>query len=125
MIKEAIDFLEGPAADFFGKTYLNSKIFFIDNYSFLHLTGGILIMFLLFLFFKKLKLRYRFLILFLLAFSWEIIEIVVPWFARDSITNSISDLVFEMAGGLLFLGIRKVFKKTGARKHRRRKNKKP
>jgi len=105
-----LEFISGPLADFFGRVYINNGIFFADNYTFVHLAGGFLIMLLLFLFFKELKLRYKFLIIFILILGWEILEILLVWFKRDLWVNRIWDVVIEMLGGLLFLGVRKSFR---------------
>ncbi|MCX6749669.1 MAG: hypothetical protein NTW17_02920 [Candidatus Pacearchaeota archaeon] len=117
MLNKLYEFIAGPLTDFLRKSYINNGIFFMDNYTFLHLAGGFLIMLLLFLFFKRLKLRYKFFIIFLLAVGWEILEVIVPLFSLDSWVNRIWDIIAEMLGGLLFLGIKKIF--------RRRTNEKP
>jgi len=111
MLNKFYEFIAGPLTDFLRKGYIDNGIFFIDNYTFLHLAGGFLIMLLLFLFFKRLKLRYKFLIIFLLAVGWEILEFITPLFSLDSWTNRIWNVLVEMLGGLLFLGIRRVFRR--------------
>jgi hypothetical protein len=106
MLNKFFEFILGPLTDFLRTVHVNNGIFFIDNYTFLHLIGGFLIMLFLFSFFKKLKLEYKFFIIFLLAVGWEILELIVPWASLDLWTNRIWDVIVEMLGGLLFLGIR-------------------
>jgi len=102
------------ASNFLNTNLLVTNFIYINIYSFIHLTTGFLIMFLLFKYFKK--SNNKFLILFIVLAFWELFELTFilsdsTLFRNDPTIDFIWDMIVGMFGGYLYYFIRKRKKK--------------
>lgn len=89
-------------AEFLGTALINKKYFFVDYWTIVHFASGILIMFLIFKLCKKMKLEYKFALLFLLIAFWEVYELNASWIKLEKSVDIIYDLIVGLFGGYLF-----------------------
>ncbi len=94
-----INQLRLKAAEFLGTPLIESKYFFADYWTFIHLTVGFSIMFLVFKYFKKMNTKRKFAFLFVLIGIWEIYELESSWIAPEKAIDIIYDFIAGMFGG--------------------------
>jgi len=98
-------------SNFLNKELISTQYFLLNIWSFIHLSAGMLLIYILI----KLKAKWRYLILLGLLIIWEIFEIIMAsttsLFIMESYLDIIWDLIFGFVGaGIidLFFQIRKI-----------------
>ncbi|MEK6760884.1 MAG: hypothetical protein AABX93_03095 [Nanoarchaeota archaeon] len=95
MISEIKNSLE----DFLTTKIIESNFMFLDYWTFIHFGSGVMVMFLIFLYFKKMKMQKKFLLLFLIIALWEIFELISSTFRPETKLDIFYDLIIGMIGG--------------------------
>lgn len=88
--------------DFLGTPLIEKKYLFIDYWTFIHIFAGILLMILIFRFFKQIKTTQKFILLFFIIGLWEVFELFSSWIMFESSIDIFYDLVIGMAGGFAY-----------------------
>lgn len=86
-------------AEFLGTPLVEKSYFFMDYWTFIHLFSGILLMGLIFKFFKEHNRRKKFIILFIAISFWETFEILSSWVIPEKKIDIIYDFIIVMLGG--------------------------
>ena len=93
----------------FGVIIFKNNYVFLDYWTIVHFSSGIIIMFLILKFFKDLKIYEKFILLFILISFWEVFELTSSWIRPERYIDIFYDFVVGMSGGYTYLFIKEKF----------------
>jgi hypothetical protein len=100
-----MEMLRKKIAKWLGKKIYENSYIFVDRWTIIHIISGFLIMRAIDTFQISVLNLAPFMTLFVLLSAYEVFEVIAPkeWFRKEKFKDMMSDIVFGMLGGVIYL----------------------